>query len=349
MAVAGGLDRACNRPGPVAVEGLMHDRGRPTRFLVPLLIVSVVAGCASGSAPDPTTLPSPRAPSGTLPVVADRYPDGIPRTLGGQLVIRGSAALAAARTATDTTEFLVGGWVTYWAGPMSCPMELAGDTSWLHECGRPAFSDRAGGEDDALSAATEFRFVLGSLATGPVVVSVALHDPRASSCGPARPACDRLMVVQAILWAGDGATDAAPLSAAAVEAVLARVQPVSTFGPLPREGLLTDCGDRLPAAALYTPLVYPTRTPAVTLVEIEPSVAARARALGLPDGLSGAVAPAAVLCTMVSTSPSASSSAGFRWLTLANVALLVRTHLGLTAEDRSFLASVAEGLAAIAR
>lgn len=327
---------------------MRHRRSIPVRFVAPLLMVAVVAGCAAGPAPETTAVVSPSVPPGSASAVTDRYPDGIPRMLGGQPVLRGLAALSAAAAATDASPFLVGGWVTYWAGPIHCPALLAGDTSWLHECGRPTFSDQAGGEDDALSAATEFRFVLASLATGPVVVSVVVHDPRASACGSAGAACDRLMVVHAIRWAGDGATGPAPLSVARIEAVLARVQPESTFGVLPREGTLTDCGDELPAAALYTPLVYPTRTPTVTLVEIEPSVAARARALSVPEGLSGAVAPEAVLCTMAGTGPSAPGSAEFRWLTVANAALLVRTS-GLSSEDRSFLEALADGLAAAAR
>lgn len=339
----------------------MRDRNPgPIAWLVVVLLAIIASGCAAGTAPISTTLPSqaepavsvardsPSALPVSVPVVADRYPDGIPSTLDGKPVLRGPAAIAAAAAASDATPFLVGGWVTYFRGVMSCPSMPSGDTSWLDDCGRPAFSDAPGGTDAALSNAIEVRFVLGSLATGPVVISVSVHDPRASACGSARDACDRLMVAKTILWAGDGATSPTPLSATDVDAVLSKIQPGSAFRALPRDELLFECGDRLPAAALYTPVADPTAMLAVTLVEIEPSVAARDRALILPEGLAGAVSPAALLCTMLASGPSAPESAAFHWLTVANVALLVRTHGDLTDQDRSFIASVADGLAAAA-
>lgn len=139
-------------------------------------------------------------------------------------MLRGAAALARAQSAMDDSPFLVVGWVTYLPGPVFCPAQSAGDTSWLHDCVRPAFSDLAGADDATLSAAVTFRFALSGLASGPVVAAVAVHDPRASSCGAATAACDRLMVVQRIVWTGDGAADPQPISVSAVQAVLGSQQ-----------------------------------------------------------------------------------------------------------------------------
>jgi hypothetical protein len=190
------------------------------------LVIGLVAGCGGATAgsptsstapssqsamtPVPTVLdssPSASSPSGTSVTITDRYADGIPRTIGGAPVLRAGAALAQAQAATDSTPFLIGGWVTYLPGERFCTLHAADDTSWLHDCVTAQLSDRAGAEDPALAAVVTFRFVLAGLTSGPVVASVEVHDPRAGECGGAAAACERLMVVERIVWSGDAATD----------------------------------------------------------------------------------------------------------------------------------------------
>lgn len=331
------------------------------------VLAGVVAGCAGGVADSPTPLVTPSSRIAATPVpstgatnpvpsrletapaseggtITDRYADGLPRSLDGRPVLRGAAALAHAQSTTDDTPFLIGGWVTYLPGVSACPNQPVGDTSWLHDCVMVGFSDLAGAEDPGLTEAVTFRFVLHGLSSGPAVAEVDVHDPRASSCGSAAPACERLMVVRRIVWAGDQATQPRPLSAEAVQTVIQAVQgaaDMTLFGP---SSAIEDCGSDLSAARLYLVANNESSVPAVTLVELEPSSIARNRALSLATGPEGALKPAAVACTSLNTTPTSSVGVEYRWLAVQNVALLVRTHDGPTSADGAFLDALAAGL-----
>jgi hypothetical protein len=87
-------------------------------------------------------------------------------------------------------------------------------------------------------------------------------------------------------------------------------------------------------------------TPRVTLVEIEPSVAARTRALSLGVGLRGALSEKAILCTETDVVDGRSTTSAHRWLAISNVAMLVRTHVSPTAADRAFLSQLVDSLQA---
>jgi hypothetical protein len=320
-----------------------------TRRSAGLALLLVVTGCVAqptASAPGPTTagtagtpIPSalPLSSANASPAITDRYVDGLPRAIDGVPVLRGSAALAKAGAAADRTPFLVGGWVTYLPGVRFCTIQLAGDTSWLHDCVKAGFSDRAGANDQALTAAMTFRFVLQGLSTGPVVAVVEVHDPRAVACGIAAVACDRLMVVQRLVWTGDAATDPRPLSAQAVQGALRTVQPGAELVPYGPTSSISDCGEGLAAARVYPVSTDSALVPAVTLVEIEPSPTSRALALSLEPGAAASLTPAALDCTVIATTPKSSQATEYRWLAVENVGLLVRTHDGPTAADRAFL------------
>ncbi len=323
------------------------------------LLVSAVAGCggALGGAPTASVAPSSHGvvasgPTGLASVpaasgatISGRYADGLPRAIGGAPVLRGAAALAHAQAVTDDTPFLIGGWVTYLPGERFCPLRAADDTSWLHDCVKAQLGDVAGGEDPALAGAVTFRFALAGLTSGPVVASVEVHDPRAGECGSAAAACGRLMVVERIVWSGDEATDPRPLSADAVQRVLQEVQGTPDLTPFGPDSTMVGCGGQdLPAARLYLVPVEWDRVPAVILVEVEPSVAARARVLPLEPGPAAALGPAALLCTSFSSTPASSSADEYRWLALENVVLLVHTHHSPTAADRAFLDRLATAL-----
>jgi hypothetical protein len=194
--------------------------------------------------------PSPAPPTtGTGGPSTDRFADGIPRAVDGEPVLRGAEAIAlAARkaAAADTTPFLVGGWVTYEPGDRFCTIGSVGpNVPWSHDCIKAAISDVAGALQPKLTTAVTFHFVLTAMASGggPVVARVGVHDPRASSCGTAAAACDRMMVVQQVVWAGDAGTAPRPISLDAALRALARLQPGASLAPGS-----SFCGDALPAA-----------------------------------------------------------------------------------------------------
>lgn len=317
--------------------------GSPTPVTVPSSSIIVTAAPSPG-ATNPVPSASETAPASDGGTITDRYADGLPRDIDGQPVLRGAAALAHAQAATDDTPFLIAGWLTYLPGVRSCPIQLVGDTSWLHDCVTVGFSDIAGAEDPALTKAVTFRFDLSDLSSGPTVAEVEVHDSRASSCGSATPACARLMVVQRIVWAGDQATAPGPLSFDAVQPVIRAVQESADITPYGPGSMLEDCGPDLSAARLYLVANKESSVPAVTIVEIEPTSIARGRALSLATGLDGTLKPAAVACTVLSTTPTSSRAVDYRWLAVQNVALLVRTHHGPTSADRAFLAALVTGL-----
>jgi hypothetical protein len=320
------------------------------------LLVGVIVGCGDPvvSAPAPSVAPSspvvvtsaPTAvasvPAATGTTITDRYPDGLPRTIEGVPVLRGAAALAHALAVTDDTPFLIAGWVTWVPGIRYCPLFSDGST-WLRDCGRPALSDLAGAQDSPLTDAITFRFVIDQVSTGPIVAQVRVHDPRSSTCGTAAAECDRMMVVLATVWTGDDATAARPLSIDAVELALRGLE--AAVDIVPRGSALAfPCGSDLAAADVYY-LAAPERVwPLVTAIEVEPSVAARKRALDVPTGASGSLTDAALTFTGFSRTPSGSWSEECRWLAISNVALLVRTHHGPTKADRAFLDQLAAAL-----
>jgi hypothetical protein len=319
------------------------------------LLVGVLAGCggAVGGPPTASVVPSSHvatsspaalasAPAASGAAITDRYPDGLPRTIDGAPVLRGAAALARAQAATDDTPFLIAGWATWVPGARFCPLFDDGST-WLRDCGRPALSDLAGAQDPALTDAITFRFVLDQVSTGPIVARVRVHDPRSSTCGSATAQCDRMMVALGIVWAGDDATTPRPLSIDAVELALRSLHATTSIVPRGSD-LSFPCGNDIAGADVYFLAAPPRVWPLVTTIEIEPSVAARERALGVPAGPSGSLTRSALASTGFSRTPSGSWSEECRWLAISNVALLVRTHHGPTAADRAFLDRLAAAL-----
>jgi hypothetical protein len=320
------------------------------------LLAGVVAGCggptidtlSSSGAPSSQGATSPipsvvgSLPAGTTAMITDRYADGLPRTIDGAPVLRGAAALTHARALTDDTPFLITGWVTWDPGVRYCTVFSDGST-WLRDCGRPDLSDLAGAQDPALTDAITFRFVLDQVSTGPIVARVRVHDPRSSTCGSAAAQCDRMMVALGIVWAGDDATTPRPLSIDAVELALRGLHASTSIVPRGSDQSF-DCGDDLAAADVYHLAARPRVWPLVTTIEIEPSVAARERALSVRAGASGSLTRSALAFTGFSRTPSGSWSEECRWLAISNVVLVVRTHHGPTAADRAFLHRLAAAL-----
>jgi hypothetical protein len=305
-------------------------------------LLLVLAGCsASGAQSSPS--------SSAQPAAVGRYPDGIPRVLAGAPVLRGPAALAAAKARTDAAPFLLGGWMTLLPTLYACPL-MPSDDAWFTPCGQPGFSDVAGDAGDALvaSGALTFHFApLNGRHSGAAILRVHVHDPRAAECGDRQAACAQAMVVEEITWNGDEFTAPHPLDAGTVGPALASVQPGAILTPVSERVVFTDCGGVLPASLHYVVAAGERQVPAVLEVAVAPSVEALARALPIPEGLPGTLDPAALVSTGSGTSPEGSWSYACRWLRVANVALLVRTAVPRPSPaDQAFLENLAAALGA---
>jgi hypothetical protein len=302
-------------------------------------VVGTAIPSALPSAP-PTAAPSP-SPFGSGEVVA-RYADGLPSVIGDQLVLRGQAAIDFAATQLDDAPFLVTGWVDYEGGTRYCALSPPPDRyTWRSDCQHASFADLAGSWSRAQNDAITFHYALDGLHTGPVVAVVRVHDPRAVECGAAaRSICEGMMVVQGVVWSGDAATAAGPLTPTDVRDALARLGVPGEMGDSCTLPPWTGCGvDALPAADVYPFSVSDDTNPAVTDVNIEPTVVALQRALPRAAGVDAALTKGAIVMH-------AGSRNGFgapwiwvdyRWLVFDNVALLIRTHSPATASDRRFL------------
>ena len=274
-----------------------------------------------------------------------RYEDGLPSVMGDELVLRGQAAIDAAASRTDDAPFLVAGWVE-WEGPYRfCTIGPPPDQyTWRSDCQHASFADLAGSSSGPQNDAITFHYALDGLHSGPVVAVVRVHDPRAVDCGSAaRSICEGMMVVQRVVWSGDSTTAAGPLTPAEVRDALARLGVPGQIGDSCSLPPWTGCGvESLPGADIYPIAVGDDVRPAVTDINIEPTVAALRRALPRDAGVEAALEKSAIVLH-------AGGKNGFgapwiwvdyRWLVVDNVALLIRTHSPATASDRRFLERV---------
>ncbi|MGH2513547.1 MAG: hypothetical protein ACRDGQ_12760, partial [Candidatus Limnocylindrales bacterium] len=278
---------------------------------------------------------------------ADRYPDGLPRAFDGQPVLRGSAALARAAAATDTTPFLVGGWVTFIPGSRFCPLAPADGASWARDCIQAQLADAAGTTDDALTAAITFHFVLSGLISGPIVARVEVHDPRATTCGSAVAECDRMMVVQQVLWTGDAATAPGPITAGTATAAVSSVQGGAGLAPLGPSPAFFACSLTLPTATIMLPATMTDTVPGVVEVDVEPTTAARKMALDVGQGV-GPAFSRTPLCRGMSGNKGTITNTEDRSLVVANVAVVVHLHGPASAADRAFVDRLVAALEAAA-
>ncbi len=313
-----------------------HVRSIPSVLLISAALWIAACAAPTGAAPASQSVTTPTASPA-------RYADGLPRFFDGQPVLRGAAALDHARTTTDSTPFLVGGWVTNVPGlPIACPaMPATGSSPWLFSCGQPSFSDLAGDAQGSLVAAGEltFHFVdTSGLESGPAILRVHVQDLRASQCGDQASACTHAMVVDAVLWTGDAATAPHPFDLAHVTSDLRLVMPGVALDPL-GGAPIADCGPILPATRDYFVRPLPADVPSVSLVEIAPSPDALARALPIGDGTRAALSGPPLV---IDNPPG-----GFecRWLRVANLALLVRTSDPPRVTDQSFMDRLVAALA----
>lgn len=328
----------------------------------PLIIALtlIVSGCGSsvamsqqaGSTPES---PPTAAPPGAIDVptasvgAGGRYPDGLPRTLGGQPVLRGPDAVARARTMGTDAPFLVGVWLDVYTGPRSCPIDMATSPpgSWLHGCGTGVVpSDEAGSGASVLGAGgLTFRFASG-LSSGPAVLRVHVHDQRAAECGSDAAACDRMIVADTAVWAGDALTAPGPRTVAEVRSAIHQTDPSISLKLLGDGDMRTEAG--LADAETLSPDPVGEADRQLAGVYIFPSVAALRRALSdVTAGVKGSLMPAAWHWSSNGTSEGGKSySLTARWLVIENVALSVETLAVPSPADGAYLQRLADALQA---
>ena len=328
--------------------------------LVAALVV-VAAGFAynlrypAGASPAPTANARPSqpqvSPSPDKLALAGRYEDGIPRSFGGVPVLRWTDALALRLTAKDDTSLLVAAWLNAITGPMSCPamhLDPSAPDSWAtNVCTGVTVSADAGGPY-SIGTEASFRFIQSYPSTGPAILRVHVHDPRASQCGAQRAVCDAMLVVESVVWSGDSYTDPQPLTVADVIAVTASVQPATSLviaGPMSPFYEVP-----LPGAIRLNPS-DPANTPPADMqiagAYLMPSVEAMQRALpAVQPGATGALLASAYRMAAGGSGPGYSCSLVYRWLVVDNVALSVKTLPEASAADRAWLASLEAALEA---
>lgn len=299
-----------------------------------------------GPSSTPSLMPSPSPTPAPLGVSSARYDDGIPREIDGRPVFRGAAADTQAKAVTDDTPFLIAGWVRAFPPGTVMFCTVDSNTTWLNDCPPTTLLEVAGEADSTLSVSLSFHFVRDQARTGPAVLEVHVHDPRAADCGFQVQACAAAMIVDRILWTGDAATDPQPLTIDAVRSILATLQPTATL----EAGVDSGGGcNQPPSSWFYSVQNPPDTAPAIVSVAIEPSIASRQRAVPQAAGAAAALAPGwspkGPICA-----ESGSGAAGrttwvaYRDLAVANVVVSVQTSLTPTAADRSLVERLAAAL-----
>jgi hypothetical protein len=303
---------------------------------------------ASRGAANPST---PSHQPAATPSASDRYEDGIPRTFDGQAVLRWTDALAMRRTATDGTPFLTGVWLDIPTGVFSCPADHGPDPSapdsWISTggCQFNYVSSDAGAAATTQNGVTTFRFYSGTLATGPAIMRVHLHDSRAGQCGAQANVCDAMLVVDDILWTGDAQTAPHPLTVDKVMVAAQSVAPASDLHMTTATSYFGCGANARDGLMLCPPLVTgePYSSPIAGAVVL-PSSSALAQALPVTPGLDGALTSSA----MARSQSGSSGSWDYRWLVVDNAALLVRTTPGVPSQaDIDFLRRLQAALVAV--
>lgn len=165
----------------------------------------------SDTAP-PTIVPTDPPPDPTVVTgaVGARYADGIPSMLDDALVLRPSSIGTSAPG--DASSILIGGWSFDFGAIVSACAPIVGALApYGPRCGTPFLAETPNYGD-------EHRVLLDrwtrTIPAGPVVLRVHRHDQRAETCLPeARDACESMAVIETVVWTGDDATIAVPITA----------------------------------------------------------------------------------------------------------------------------------------
>lgn len=194
---------ARQRPLLWPLRALAAPLGAAVMVVAVVLAVGVL-GPATG--PNRSAAPLTASPGATATSAATNgtYPDGIPRQIDGQPVLRGEAILSHVAQSQDATPFLVGGYV--YAFYADCYVEPGAPGSPLLAPCDDGFHlgdvppGTGGGFGPRLVVNAALQDLPGS---APGVLRVHVHDRRAADCAPAiRQPCEQAIVVEAVVWAG---------------------------------------------------------------------------------------------------------------------------------------------------
>lgn len=330
--------------------------GLPRALAVVAAVAAIVVGCtaASSSGPGAGGASNSATESPVAATITVRYGDGIPKQIDGRAVLRGQDVLDAAARTMTSAPFLVGVWLDVYNGPHSCPVDTTSfpPGSWLHGCpSGTSASDEAGEGSSVLAEhrTATFQFATG-LVSGPAVLVVHVHDPRATVCGADEPACDRMIVVDHAIWAGDAATAPGPISVASVQRALAILEPGVPFrlGPT-NEAAPTDSVS-IGLAPVNGQMPGEPGPHRISGAYVLPSIDAIRRALpGVGDGVAGSTTSAAFHwgTSVMNAQGKVTYSTTARWLLVDNVALsVVLSSATPTAADRAYMQTLVDALQA---
>lgn len=171
--------------------------------LAALLLTVVVIGPAT--APNGSAAPSNASPGASATSVATdgMYPDGIPRQIGGQLVLRGDAIRGHVAQSRDDTPFLIGGYTAVIYADCAIDQSAPG-SPLLAPCDDGVhLSDAPPGAGGGIGLRLVVDSFQGLPGSAPGVFRVHVNDPRATDCAPEiRQRCEEAIVVEAVVWAG---------------------------------------------------------------------------------------------------------------------------------------------------
>ena len=129
------------------------------------------------------------------------YPDGIPREIDGEPVLRGDAIAIEAAERTDDRPFLIGGYGGFVMADGICPSEPT--TPLLEPClGGYYLSDRLRGDSLGVRVVVDDASV-GYGGGGAQVLRVHVYDERAEACAPdILLNCQHTIVSEGVVWSG---------------------------------------------------------------------------------------------------------------------------------------------------
>ncbi len=219
---SGGRRRGLPRSPRLLALGVLAVAAAVAALQLPRLGPSAVGeppGLGPPLAGSPGAAASPRTPGPSPSPIEERYPDGIPSSLNGEAVFR-PLDVAAGRTGSEATSYLLGGWSTPGRFARSCPVVPAGNAAsvLIPPCGGWRIGETPLVPEPALgsSVGVVIEDVSGPMPRGPVVLRVHTDDPRAASCPAAmRARCQAAIVVDEVVWVGqeDPVAATAPLRA----------------------------------------------------------------------------------------------------------------------------------------
>ncbi len=177
----------------------------PLAGAVVVAMVLTVAVISPATAPNRSASPLTPSPgaSATFAGAGGTYPDGMPRQIGGQPVLRGDTIRGHVAKAREDTPFLIGGYIAVAYADCAIDRTAPGSPLVVSCDDGVHMSDAPPGMGGGIG----FRLVVDSLqglpGSAPGVFRVHVHDRRAADCAPEiRQRCEEAIVVEAVVWSG---------------------------------------------------------------------------------------------------------------------------------------------------